>query len=183
MLPGEGQFQLKRQLALPSLEDCIARARTLLLQQQTPAGYWWYTLEANETIGSGIIMLQHFLSRRKPNEDAALCRRLLDEQRADGSWSLYYSGPGDLSATVEAYLALRLAGYHPEMEPLLQARRFILSQGGLAKIRIFTRIHLAFFGLIPWGSCPEMPAWLIFLPTWSRFSIYEISRANRALAI
>lgn len=163
-----------------SLEDAISRAQRFLLDQQNPHGYWWFTLEANESIGSGTLMLSHFINEVDPNIQRGLVLRLLAEQRSDGSWTLYHNGPGDLSTSVEAYLALRLAGHAPDEEPLRRARRFILSQGGLTKIRIFSRIHLALFGLIPWSACPEMPSWLIALPVSSGFSIYDFSSWARA---
>lgn len=165
---------------LPSLDETIKRAQDVLRAQQTPAGYWWYTLQANETIGSGIIMLQHFLGERNSVLEAGLCCRLIDEQQTDGSWTIYHGGPGDLSATVEAYLALRLAAYDIDEEPLVRARQFINEHGGLTQVRIFTRIHLALFGIVPWSACPEMPAWLIFLPVKTGFSIYEFSSWARA---
>lgn len=163
-----------------SLEESIQKAKNLILSQQTPEGYWWYTLQANETIGSGYIMLSHLLDCVEPATEAALCRRLLDEQLGDGSWNLYYGADGDISTTVEAYLALRLAGYDQDYEALSRARSFILKNGGLTAIRIFSRIHLALFGLIPWKACPSMPVWLIQMPLWSRFSVYEFSSWARA---
>ena len=44
------------------------------------------------------------------------------EQRADGTWATFNGGPADLSTTVEAYAALRLAGDAPDA-PHLSARR------------------------------------------------------------
>ncbi len=163
-----------------SLEHAIKQAQDQILAQQAPDGYWWYTLQANETIGSGTIMLHHFLDCVDPAVEAGLCRRLLDEQADDGSWNLSHGATGDLSATIEAYLALRLAGYQKDHAALEKARRFILSRGGLSQMRVFSRIHLALFGLIPWSACPAMPTWLIFMPLWTRFSIYEFSSWARA---
>ena len=37
-------------------------------------------------------------------------RWIRSQQRGDGSWANFEGGPGDLSTTVEAYTALRLAG-------------------------------------------------------------------------
>src|SRR5262249_18409730 len=45
---------------------------------------------------------------------------------------------------------------------------------------IFSRIHLALFGLVPWSACPSMPVWLMFLPRFSGASIYEFSSWARA---
>ncbi len=162
------------------LESVIQKATKLLFSQQSQKGWWWYTLEANESIGSGFIQLMHFLEDVDPDIQKGLAARILSQQRKDGSWALFYDGPGDLSITVEAYFALKLAGYATTEEPLQKARDFILQQGGLAKVRAFTRIHLALFGLAPWSACPAMPLWFILLPHWLGISIYEFSSWARA---
>jgi squalene-hopene/tetraprenyl-beta-curcumene cyclase len=35
---------------------------------------------------------------------------ILGKQTSEGYWTIYFGGPGDLSTTVEAYFALKLAG-------------------------------------------------------------------------
>lgn len=164
------------------LDNAIARGQAMLLKQQAPEGYWWFTLQANETIGSGTILLYHFLGLEQDRSEIiqGLARRLRDEQSPDGSWSLYHGAPGDLSTTVEAYLALRFAGYDPQDDAMTKACHFILDHGGLNAVRIFTRIHLALFGLVPWEACPSMPLWMALLPPFTGFSIYEFSSWARA---
>lgn len=162
------------------LSEAVAAARNALLSDQNPAGYWWYTLEANESIGAGFVQLMHFLAEVDPKSEAGLVHRILGQQRTDGSWPLFFGGPADLSITVECYLALRLAGISPDAGPLQKARKVILEQGGIDNVRVFTKIHLALFGLVPWSEAPAMPVWLILLPLWSRLSIYEFSSWARA---
>ncbi len=166
-----------------SLPEAVAQAQQLLLSQQYPEGYWSYTLEANESIGAGFIQLMHFIGEVDEDTQRGLTARMLSLQQEDGSWPLFHEGPGDLSTTVECYLALRLSGLSEFHEKLRRARAFILSRGGLTKIRVFTRIHLALFGLVPWSSCPSMPAALMLLPPWSGFSIYEFSSWARACIV
>lgn len=163
-----------------TLCDTLRRARELILSQQSPEGYWWYTLEANESIGSGYIQIMHFLGEIDRRVQSGLIHRMLSEQRPDGSWALYYGGEGDLSTTVECYFALKLAGHPPSEAPLEKARQFILGKGGLTKIRAFTRIHLALFEILPWSLCPAMPIWFMLLPPWCGVSIYEFSSWARA---
>jgi squalene-hopene/tetraprenyl-beta-curcumene cyclase len=164
----------------PSLNSSVENAVDLLFRQQEADGYWFYTLEANETIGAGFIQLMHFLGDVDSGIQTGLVRRILSEQRGDGSWALFHEGPGDLSTTIECYFALRLAGRHPSEPALEKARHFILQNGGLTRARVFTRIHLALFGLIPWSACPSMPIWFILLPPWCGVSIYEFSSWARA---
>ncbi len=162
------------------LTTSIDRARRLLFNLQSDEGYWWFTLEANETIGAGFICLMHFLGEVDPEVQSGLISRMLSQQREDGSWSLYYGGPGDLSTTIECYTALRLSGRLPSEAALERARRFILSQGGLTRCRVFTRIHLALFGLVPWSACPSMPVWFALLPSGGPVSIYDFCSWGRA---
>src|SRR5262249_19226461 len=64
-----------------------------------------------------------------------------------------------------------------------RAKAFILSRGGLTRVRVFTKIHLAMFGLAPWDSAPAMPYVLMMLPKWAPISIYEFSSWARACIV
>ncbi len=158
----------------------ISFAANELLKLEHKDGYWWFSLEANESIGAGYIFVRRFLGMVDREIEMGIANRILDVQRHDGSWSLYYDGPGDLSTSVECYLALKMVGHDIESLHMRNAREFILKNGGLTKSRVFTRIHLAMFGLIPWSACPEMPPELILLPKWFPMNIYEFSSWARA---
>lgn len=162
------------------LNETIQKASKTLLDLQYPEGYWWFTLEANETIGAGFIQLIHFLGDVDEEIQKGLATRILQEQREDGTWGLYYGAPGDLSTTVECYFSLRLSGLAADSPPLQKAKQFILKQGGLTRVRIFTRIHLALFGMVPWDVCPVMPPEMILLPPWGPLNIYHFSSWARA---
>jgi squalene-hopene/tetraprenyl-beta-curcumene cyclase len=107
----------------------------------------------------------------------------LSEQNGDGSWALAPHYPGDVSTTTEAYFALKLLGIQPDIAPMQRARQFIISEGGIAKVRIFTRIFLATFGLFPWKAVPELPAELILLPATAPISIYRFSSWARGTIV
>jgi squalene-hopene/tetraprenyl-beta-curcumene cyclase len=94
-------------------------------------------------------------------------------QREDGTWATFHGGPGDLSTTVEAYLALRLAGDPPGASHMLAAAAFVRDAGGLEATRVFTRIWLALFGLWSWDRLPVMPPELMLLPPWAPLNIYD----------
>ncbi|KAB2842456.1 squalene--hopene cyclase [bacterium] len=166
-----------------SLDSSIQRAQQLLLRHQFPEGFWWYTLEANETIGAEYLFLREFLGIPDPKLSRALCQRMLSQQRADGSWAIYYNGPGDLSTTVECYWALKMSGYSVDDPAMLRARGFIRSHGGPTKVRVFTKIHLAMFGLAPWSAAPAMPYIFMMLPRWAPINIYEFSSWARACIV
>ena len=50
-------------------------------------------------------------------------------ERPDGGWSNYPGGPVDLSVSVKAYFALKLAGHDPEAPYMQRAREAILAAG------------------------------------------------------
>src|SRR3546814_11228803 len=77
----------------------------------------------------------------------------------------------DLSASVKAYFALKLAGDDPEAPHMQRARAAILAAGGAAQINVFPRITLALFGQVPWRAVPAMPVELILLPRWFPFPL------------
>ena len=98
--------------------------------QQTPEGFWCGELTADTTLESDYILLQLWLHQpegavwnppsRGRIERAA--RSILERQLPDGGFNIYAGGPADVSATVKAYCALKLAGIPPDSEPLRRAR-------------------------------------------------------------
>jgi squalene-hopene/tetraprenyl-beta-curcumene cyclase len=161
----------------------LSQTIALMKSLQRMDGYWWFALEANETIGSEFIFLMHYLGDVDKDIQAGICRRIMDVQRQDGTWSLYHDGPPDLSTTLECYFALKINGVSIEDPRMARAREYILSAGGAEKCRVFTKIHLAMFGLVPWEACPAMPAEFIYLPSWSPVSIYSFSSWARATIV
>src|SRR6185437_9367008 len=137
-----------------------------LLARQDPAGWWCGELETNVTMTAEHILLLCFFgldAERERVRDGAI-RHLLRNQRDDGSWSLYYDGPADLSTTIEAYAALKVLGVDPDSAPMRRTLMVIHGLGGLARARVFTKIWLAMFGQFPWEGVPTMPPELIFFP-------------------
>ena len=45
-----------------NLNEAIDKASSLMLSHQSADGYWWYTLEANESINAASIFLMHYLN-------------------------------------------------------------------------------------------------------------------------
>ncbi len=140
---------------------------------QDPAGWWKGELATNVTMDAEDLLLREFLGIRGAGETAEAARWIRSQQRADGTWATFHGGPGDLSTTVEAWVALRLAGDAADAPHLLAAARFVRTQGGLERSRVFTRIWLALFGLWPWDELPDLPPELMFLPPWFPLNIYD----------
>ena len=88
-------------------------AGTRCLALQDPAGWWKGELETNVTMDAEDLLLRQFLGVRTQAARGAPPHWIRSQQRADGTWANFYGGPADLSTTVEAYVALRLAGDPP----------------------------------------------------------------------
>ncbi|ODU01996.1 MAG: squalene--hopene cyclase [Pseudonocardia sp. SCN 72-86] len=138
-----------------------------------PDGWWQGELETNVTMDAEDLLLREFLGIRTDDETAEAARWIRSRQRADGSWATFQDGPPDLSTTIEAWVALRLAGDAPSDEHMLRAQTFVVAEGGLEHARVFTRIWLALFGLWSWDELPDMPPELIFLPKWFPLNVYD----------
>lgn len=169
--------------AITALDRAIGQSQGFLLAQQLPEGYWWAELESNVTISAEYLLLFHLLGNVDLQRERKIVNYLLTKQTADGFWSIYHGDPGDLSTTVEAYFALKLAGLPAEHPAMAKAGAFILTNGGIDRCRIFTKIFLALFGQFPWSGIPSMPIELMLLPNWAYFNMYELSSWSRATII
>ncbi|MFJ8433088.1 squalene--hopene cyclase [Kitasatospora sp. NPDC094019] len=155
-----------------SAEEALARATTHLLSLQSSEGWWKGDLETNVTMDAEDLLLRQFLGIRTEEQTKATAEWIRSHQREDGTWSTFHGGPAELSTTVEAYVALKLAGDDPGDPHMMAAARWIRSAGGIAAARVFTRIWLALFGWWPWERLPEMPPEIMFLPRWLPLNIY-----------
>jgi len=151
------------------------------VEQQDPEGYWNANLESNSCMEAQWLMALHFLDIDDAKKTAGFAKAILDRQREDGSWEIYYDAPmGDANSTIECYAALRLAGYDPNSEVLTKARNWILEKNALSKARVFTRYWLSLIGEWPWEQCPNIPPEIIYFPKWFPFNIYNFASWARA---
>ncbi|MGH2915876.1 MAG: squalene--hopene cyclase [Solirubrobacteraceae bacterium] len=155
--------------------DALARATDRLRSCQQPAGWWKGELETNVTMEAEDLLLRQFLGIREAAQTERTAAWIRSRQRADGSWSLFVGGPADLSTTVEAYVALRLAGDAPDAEHMSTAAALVRSLGGLQQARVFTRVWLALFGVWPWERLPALVPEIMLLPAWAPLNIYNFA--------
>ncbi|NKB38508.1 MAG: squalene--hopene cyclase [Gammaproteobacteria bacterium] len=165
------------------LSEAISLAATELLQRQDETGWWRFDLEADATIPSEYMLLQHFLGTVDTERESRMVDYLHSRQMKDGSWPLYHAGPGNISATVKAYFALKVAGVDPTSNAMIKARQWVLTHGGAENANVFTRFTLAMFGQAPWRIVPCMPIEIIFLPQWFIFSLNKVSYWSRCVII
>ena len=169
--------------AASAVDAAIARAHALLLASQEPDGHWVGELEADSTISSEYILCGHLMDRVDREREAKIVAYLRGRQLPDGGWSLYEGGPADLSASIKAYFAMKVAGVSAEDAAMARARGLIRERGGPVEANVFTKIILAQFGEYDWSGIPAMPIEIMLLPRWSYFNLLEVSYWSRAVIV
>lgn len=165
------------------LDGAIAAARVALERLQAAEGEWQFELEADCTIPAEYIMMMHFLGDIDAPLQAKIARHLRAHQAEHGGWSLYTRGAFDVSCSVKAYFALKLAGDSVDALHMARARAAILRHGGAARANVFTRIALALFGELPWRGVPYLPVEIVLLPRWFPFNLYRVSYWSRTVMV
>ena len=106
-------------------------------------------------------------------------RSILARQLPDGGFNIYAEGPSEISATVKAYTALKLAGLAYDDPNLARARERILALGGMQAANSYVKINLSLFNLYPREATPAIPPEMMLLGNL----IYEMSSWTRAIVI
>jgi squalene-hopene/tetraprenyl-beta-curcumene cyclase len=168
---------------LDELEPAIAHATRTLLDRQQADGHWAFELEADATIPSEYILLQHYLGEIDEAEERRIAKYLRATQGEHGGWPLFHGGDFNMSASVKAYYALKASGDAIEAPHMCRARAAILARGGAQRSNVFTRILLALFGEVPWHAVPVMPVEIVLAPDWFPFHINRISYWSRTVLV
>src|SRR5262252_5914063 len=151
---------------LTRLDAAIERGTRRLLELQRPDGVWVGELESNVTMTAQHLFWHHALGLRTPGLDRGIANELLARMREDGTWSIWFEGPADLSTSIEAYVALRMCG----VDPGERSRDYIAREGGIPRSRLFTKCFLALLGQWPWQAMVPIPPELVLLPSSDRKS-------------
>jgi squalene-hopene/tetraprenyl-beta-curcumene cyclase len=176
-------MQTQDKVTASRVKEAIAASQNYLLGLQNPAGYWWAELESNATMTAEVVLLHKIwgTDRERPLHKAEAFLR--SQQREHGGWELFYGDGGELSTSVEAYMALKLLGVPETDSAMKRARDFILERGGISRTRIFTKLHLALIGCYSWRGIPSLPPWVMLLPEQFLFNIYEMSSWARSSTV
>ena len=166
-----------------TLDRMIDAAAGRLLGEQRRDGHWCAELEGDTILESEYVLLLHFLGRGDDPRVRSCCERLRNMRLEAGGWSIHPGGPADVSASVKAYLCLKLAEDDPDSPPMAAARRAIVEAGGLGACNSYTKLLLAVFGLWSWRDAPAVPPEIVLLPRWFYFNLYEMSAWTRAIVV
>ncbi|NCC03344.1 MAG: squalene--hopene cyclase [Proteobacteria bacterium] len=169
-----------------ALDQVLTGSAEALASLQKGDGHWVFELEADATIPSEYILLDHFLGRLD-DAQVALHRRMADYLRSiqedHGGWPLFHRGAFDISASVKAYFALKCVGDDVHAPHMIRARRAILEHGGAAKANVFTRIQMALFGAVPWRAVPVIPVEVMILPRWFPVHLSKVAYWSRTVIV
>lgn len=154
-------------------QEALDRAREHLIGLQDPVGWWKGELQTNVTMDAEDLMLRRFLGIGSEDQTRRAANWIRSQQRLDGTWANFFAGPPNLSTTIEAYAALRLAGDPPDARHMRVAAGYVRDAGGLERARVFTHMWFALLGLWPWDEVPALPPELVFLPRWFPLNIYD----------
>ncbi|ULT55153.1 squalene--hopene cyclase [Neobacillus drentensis] len=154
----------------------------MLRKDQSPNGSWDYPFETGISTDAYMIILLRTLELHDEELIQGLAKRIISKQEENGAWKLFYDeGSGNLTATVEAYYSLLYSGHYSKNDKrLVAAKRFILANGGLEQVGMFTKVMLALTGQYTWPSYSPLPIELILLPLHFPINFYSFSVFGRA---
>jgi squalene-hopene/tetraprenyl-beta-curcumene cyclase len=152
-----------------------------------PGTHWCAELEGDSILSSEYILMKFILGQESSPKEWARLRRIANQlrlsQRPDGSWGQFPGSPIDISATVKAYLALKLLGDNPDAPHMQLARAAALKHGGAEKCNTFSTFYLACLGIVDWNACPAIPPQIVLLPRWFPFHLDKVAAWTRTMIL
>ncbi|MFK9092809.1 prenyltransferase/squalene oxidase repeat-containing protein [Bacillus salipaludis] len=154
----------------------------ILRKDQSPDGSWDYPFETGISTDAYMIILLRTLEINDEELIQGLTKRILSRQEKNGAWKLFYDeGDGNLTATVEAYYALLYSGYYQKEDTQLRAaKKFILANGGLEEVSMYTKVMLSLTGQYKWPAFSPLPIEVVLLPLYFPINFYSFSVFGRA---
>ena len=98
------------------VELAIGQTVEWFLNQQQGDGHWRGPLEGDTILESEYLLIRAWAGQLDDADVVGCGERILREQLPNGGWSIYPGGEVDPSASVKAYLALKILGADPTAE-------------------------------------------------------------------
>jgi sporulenol synthase len=164
------------------IKETAAKMTEVLLKKQNPDGTWSFCFENSPMTDAYMIILIRSLYVKEDVLISRLVKRLFNMQTKEGTWRLFKDeAEGNLSATIDAYFALRYSGLIDEKDPrLVKAERFIKDKGGLEKAHTLTKLMLAVHGQYEWRHLMPVPIEVLLIPRTFPVSFWDFSSYARA---
>jgi squalene-hopene/tetraprenyl-beta-curcumene cyclase len=142
----------------------LERARRHVLERQDSSGCWRTGEYKQVGMDAEDLLYREFAGIRTDELTAAVARWIRSTQETDGSWPGRQYGGGNLTVSVLAYAALRLAGDSPDAYHMALAAGWIRDAGGLAAVDLPAQVWLAVFGQAEWEDVIVPPPEVIYVP-------------------
>src|SRR5580692_10280040 len=173
---------------LTAAQQKMQRCAEHLLSLQHDDGYWCALLTADTTLESDYILLQLWMyapvdgiwSPPDRGKIQRAAQRILSKQLPDGGFNIYVKGPSEISASVKAYFALKVAGMPVDDVRMVRLRDCIITLGGIQAANSYTKVNLSLFDLYPRDGTPSIPPEIMLLPGKI---LYEMSSWTRAIIV
>ena len=183
-LSGRHAHADNRMKVTESLADlALQQTSRWFIKNQNADGHWRGSLEGDTILESEYLLICGWAGRLDQDTMFGCTKRILAEQLPEGGWAIYPGGDADPSASVKAYLALKMCGYDANSEPMKRARIAIEKAGGPWAVNSFTRFYLALLGQISYSDCPAVPPEMILLPDWFPISLHRVSAWSRTMIV
>ncbi len=162
-----------------SIMSTLEDIRQVFTAQQSADGSWSYTLEGSVLPDSYAIIVETLFPPTDRHIVESLATGIERRQLPNGGFGLYPGHPGDFSTTLEAYLALRLAGRPANAPVPASARDFLFTMRNEQHLSNLTRITLAALGIMPWSAVPSLPPEIMLASGKSPLSVYDLVSFTR----
>lgn len=182
-LPPQQSALENGQATVASATWSALRVAEWLRLRQADDGHWRGPLEGDTILESEYLLILAWADRLTGPGVEAAARRILAEQLPAGGWAIYPGGPVDVSASVKAYLALKIVGQDQASSPMAKARRAIAAAGGPWAVNSFTKFYLALLGQVPYSACPAVPPEMVLLPDWFPVNLHRVSAWSRTMIV
>eukprot|EP00033_Pygsuia_biforma_P002240 GCRY01002481.1.p1 GENE.GCRY01002481.1~~GCRY01002481.1.p1 ORF type:complete len:677 (+),score=148.99 GCRY01002481.1:133-2163(+) len=150
-----------------------------VLEEQSDDGSWRVFYEGS-VLGESYMIMQEVMF---PPTDNKLVSELADSiarlQAEDGGWPLYPGSGGHYNTTIEAYIALRVAGYPCSHPVVAKAATFLCERATTEKISSLTRILLCACGIMDYSDMTVFPVEFMLLPKFMPLNLYSFVAFTR----
>jgi hypothetical protein len=139
------------------VEATIRRLRETLLQCQGTDCRWSFCFESGVMTDAYMILLMKLLKVRDERLTQGLVERILARQDKDGVWRVFEDEmEGNLSATVDASVALMYAGVWKKGNPVVKrVRKYVRHRGGIRHAGSLTKVVLSLLDIFPGINIPR----------------------------
>ncbi|MGM9986925.1 MAG: prenyltransferase/squalene oxidase repeat-containing protein [Bacillaceae bacterium] len=163
------------------LKEEITRRVEELIGMQKEDGTWRFCFESAILTDVYFVLLCQVLGYKEKDIITGIVSKLLERQAKSGGWKMHEDEEeGDLSTTIQAYVAICASGllFHQD-ERLKKAEQFILRKGGLKSADFLTKFLLCLHNLYAYPHYIYIPTTIFLLKPSMLFSMYDFSNYAR----